>query len=122
MPLLVKETPGKDTGTIGHEEEQLDSNFKKNSRYFEMNQLSTKDLKKILLELAPKYYSSYTEEMCSMTEIINPAKTIKTVEDSNKWKETLRKKWNLAGVYQGMDDEVVDLIAKKCEGNPLICL
>ena len=64
-----------------------------------MNELSSKDLKKILLELAPKYYHSYREEMESMTEIINPNKTIKNEEDSAKWRDTLTKKWNLSAIY-----------------------
>jgi len=104
------------------EDEIMKENFMKNSRYFEMNELSSKDLKKILLELAPKYNQSYTEEMESMTEIINPNKTIKTPEDSAKWRETLTKKWNLSSVYQSIDDEIVECITRKCEGNPLVCL
>ena len=97
------------------EAEVMKENFMKNSRYFEMNELSSKDLKKILLELAPKYNQSYREEMESMTEIINPNKTIKTPEESAKWKETLIKNWNLGSVYQSIDDEVVECISRKMQ-------
>jgi len=43
-----------------------------------MPQLTHKDLKKILIEMAPRYNQSFLEEVHSMTEIVNPAKTIKT--------------------------------------------
>lgn len=64
-----------------------------------MPRLSQPDLKKIIIELAPQYNQSFTEEMESMTEIINPAATIKKPEKCQEWIQVLTKLWNLGSIY-----------------------
>jgi len=43
-----------------------------------MPSLNRKDFKRMLMEMAPKYQATYAEEIHLMTEIKNPATTIKT--------------------------------------------
>ena len=49
----------------------------------------------MLLEMAPKYLSSYAEEIGLMTEIKDPATSIKTKEKSDEWLKSLTKIYNL---------------------------
>ena len=51
-----------------------------------MPRLAKEDLKKILIELAPKYNEAFTEEMESMTEIVD-ARKIRGTQLTNKEKE-----------------------------------
>ena len=87
-----------------------------------MPRLSKDDLKKILIDLAPNYNAAYAEEMESMIAIINPQSTIKNVEKGNEWRVNLTKLWNLGLVFTNVEDQIVDLIVKKCDGNALNCL
>ena len=56
-----------------------------------------------------------------MTEIKDPTKTIKTVEKSDEWYKILVKQYNLDKVFQSVDDDIIELIVKKCDGNALLC-
>jgi hypothetical protein len=84
--------------------------FIKEAHNFEIPPLSHKDLKKILVEMAPQYYQSFNEEVGKMTEIINSNKTIKTEEKSVEWRKILIKKWNLTSVYTQIEDKIVEVI------------
>ena len=57
-----------------------------------------------------------------MTEIKDPKKTIKTVEKCDEWHRILTKQYNLEKVFRSVDENIVDLIVKKCDGNALLCL
>ena len=94
----------------------------KNSKSFQINELTDRGLKKILLELAPKYHKSFKEEVESMTEIVNPNAIIKTGKNYSKQKELLLKKWNLNQQFIDITNEIIQFINNKCEGNPLVCL
>lgn len=76
----------------------------------------------MLLEVAPAYLESYRDEVIHMTEIKDPAKTIKKQEKCNEWIRTLTKKCNLERVYKDIEDSILNLIINKCEGNVLISL
>ena len=51
-----------------------------------MPRIGRDDLKKILVELAPKYNEAWTEEMMAWIEIVNPSNTIKTPEKGEEWR------------------------------------
>ena len=57
-----------------------------------------------------------------MTEIKDPKKTIKTVEKSDEWYRILTKQYNLERVYHSVDEDIIELIVRKCDGNALLCL
>jgi len=60
-------------------------------------------LTEILLDLAPKYKSSYEQEVKSMTDIIDPAKTIKNPEQCQEWIVRLTEKYQLQDFYKDID-------------------
>ena len=87
-----------------------------------MPHLSQADIGQILVQNAPKYKSSYTQEMKAMTAIKDFNKTIKTEAMGVEWQAILTKKWQLAYSIQEIDPEVLRVITTKCRGNPLFCL
>ena len=75
-----------------------------------------------MVELAPKYNEAWTDEMMSWIEIVNPANTIKSPAVGEEWRQVLTKLWNLGNVFTSVDDKVIDIISRKCDGNPLISM
>ena len=59
--------------------------FMDNALVYDMPSLSKKDFRKMLCEIAPKYNSSFAEEIRLMTEIVNPEKTIKVPAKCEEW-------------------------------------
>lgn len=57
-----------------------------------------------------------------MTEIKDPKTSIKTVEKSDEWLKILTRQYNLDKVFCSVDEDIVELIVKKCDGNALLCL
>lgn len=57
-----------------------------------------------------------------MTDIIDPNKTIKTVEKSQEWVDLLTKKYNLHTIFRDVDSDVIDIIMQKCGGVSIYCL
>ena len=55
--------------------------------------LGTNEIAEIIRLNAQKYRSSYSNEMKGMTAILDPIKTIKTVQMGEEWREILTKKW-----------------------------
>ena len=62
---------------------------------YDMPTISKKELKKMLVDIAPRYQATYSEEIRLMTEIKDPLKTIKKPKKSQKWLELLTQKYNL---------------------------
>lgn len=87
-----------------------------------MPSLDGKDLRRMLLEMAPKYQASYSEEMHLMTEIKDEAKTIKSPVKGREWVERLTAKWQLDRVFTDVEPAILDVVIQKCGGNAVICL
>lgn len=101
---------------------KISQKYMDNNYIYDMPPLTNKDLRKLLIDMAFRYQASFTEEIKSMTDILNPEKTIKTVEKSQEWVELLTKKWQLERVFKDIDSEVIDVVMQKCNGNTIYCL
>lgn len=89
---------------------------------YDMPNISKKDLNRMLIDLAPRYQATYSEEIRLMTDIKDPAHTIKTVEKSQEWLVHLTKKYNLHAVYRNLDSNIIDVIIHKSQGIVMYCL
>jgi hypothetical protein len=76
----------------------------------------------MLVDLAPKYFQSFSEEIHLMTEIVDPEKTIKTKQQCEDWLKLLKKQYNLEQVWQDVDPEIIRIVLNKCAGNTIISL
>lgn len=65
--------------------------FMDNLHVYDIPPLSGGELRHMLIEMAPEYQSSYKEEVRLMTEIKNPAKTIKSKEKCDEWVKVFTK-------------------------------
>jgi len=89
----------------------------------DLPRLSTEDLAEIIRSNAQKYRSSYTAEMKGMTSIIIPKKdSIKTEAMGKEWVAILTKKWQLEYLMRNIEEEILNVIVTKCNGNPLMCM
>jgi hypothetical protein len=76
-------------------------------RVIELPRIGPEALQDVLAYYALKYQGSYTSEMQKMTEIVDPKTSIKNQEDSDKWKQTLTDKWQLAVKLTQVDLEIL---------------
>jgi len=76
----------------------------------------------MIVGLAPKYFSSFNEEINHMTEIIDPDHTIKTKQQCDDWLKLLTKQYNLDRVWTNVDSEIIRIVLNKCAGNTIISL
>ena len=75
LPNLEKPSPGQGNTKFNFYtvlDQEIQVEYLKESMYFDLPRLSKEDLKKILVEMAPKYNEAFTEEMESMIAIVNP--------------------------------------------------
>jgi hypothetical protein len=87
-----------------HDEMSVQSDFLDHSRTFDMPQLSKKDFKKMICEIAPRYKQTQEEEVQLMTEIVDPKTTIKSVAKGAEWVEILTQKFQLHRTWIDVDD------------------
>jgi hypothetical protein len=85
--------------------------------------LDKQTLKQLILNMAEAYQASYSEEIRKMTEIIDPATTIKKpASESDRWKALLKDKWQSEIKQNAIDDAILQLVVKRSVGNPLLAL
>ena len=84
--------------------------FMDNLHVYDIPPLSGGELRHMLIQMAPEYLQSYKEEVKSMTEIKDPAKTIKKQDKCDEWVKVLTKQFNLERVYTDVDERIISLI------------
>jgi hypothetical protein len=90
--------------------------FKENSHVYDMPALNKKDLRRMLLGFNKSYQGSWLAEIKNKTDILDPGKSIKTVEKSQEWYDLLKNQFNLEKVYQEIDNTVIDIVIQKSNG------
>lgn len=111
FPKLDQTKPQMDPSRLA--ELKLYQRFIDCSYNYDMPAVSKKDLKRMLIDLAPRYHATYSEEVRLMTDIKDPAHTIKTVEKSQEWVVHLSRKYQLHAVYRNLDNNIIDVIMQK---------
>lgn len=79
----------------------------------------------MLKQLAQDFRTTFQEDIDLGTAIKDPHHTIKTPEMGEMWQKQLRAKFcfdKYPGPFEQVDDVVLNLIVRKCEGNPLVSL
>lgn len=113
---------------------KISQKFIDNNYIYDMPPLTGKDLRKLLVEMAYRYNVSFAEEVKSMTDVFEPegvrlpgnskeleAWNIKKAK-SEEWIELLTKKFNLQKVFMDVENDVIDIVINKCNGNTIYCL
>jgi hypothetical protein len=57
--------------------------------------LDEHQLSQLIVQCAPRYQTSYTDELAKMTEIVDPQNTIKTSAMGEEWNDRFVDKWQL---------------------------
>lgn len=81
------------------------------------------DLTSLIADVASKYQSSMSEEIHLMTNIEDPATSIKNPEICKQREKDLKKQFKISEQhFTKVNESVINLVLQRCEGNPLISL
>jgi hypothetical protein len=78
-----------------------------------------------LLKLSSTYSDSYQEEVIKQTTldpIADPAEHKDRQDKAQEWVKIFRNKFHLETLYTDIEDEILELVVSKSEGNAMICL
>lgn len=72
------------------------------------------------------YKDTYYDEIVKMTEFVEGRPKVdgckKTKETGVEWTRVLKEKWQVEKPFIEVDPQIIDVILKKCAGNPLLSL
>lgn len=108
------------------EDELLVKDFMNSAKIYDVPHLSSRDLKRVLLDLAEQYNETFMDEVIStttMAEIKDDARKNAQVQAKAKeWYSILKAKYNLQRIFEKVDESILEVVVSRCEGNALICL
>ena len=92
----------------------------------EVPSLNRDSLHQLIRDFSKSYKDTHTDEMIKMTEIIPGKPKVdgckKSDEMTIQWRAKLKEKWQLDKQFNEVSERVLDVIIKKCVGNPLLCM
>ena len=90
---------------------------------FEVESLSTYDVRNVLVELSLPYEIEMNKEFFAMTRIIDPDHNkVKSESIQTALRMELIQKYQVYNEFLDIDRELLDKLVQKCEGNPLLCI
>jgi hypothetical protein len=89
------------------EDEEIARDFYKHAKIVDVPSTSPADLGNILSNLAREFVRTMIEEVGKITEIVDPATTIKTKEMGEEWRRRYYSKYKLGSVFTRVSDRVL---------------